>query len=102
MPRGSRRSAPRASRLTIDALRAIHACSDLIDYWDVGHRSGAVVVRVRSRARVASEHVASDLEQAVTERIRSLGHDVREVASATRLDPGHDHLSRVFVELVIC
>jgi len=85
----------------IDILHAVDACSDLIDYWDVGPRADDVVLRVRSRVRDATDRATAELEQAIVARIRSCGHDVRDVTSGARLNGGPDHAWHVFVELVI-
>lgn len=92
---------PRASRLMIDIFQAIHACSDLIDYWDVGHRADGVVVHLRSRTRYSSDHAAAEVSETIAERIRSHGHRVREVSAVSRLDGGAGRAWHVVVELVI-
>lgn len=85
----------------IDILHAVHACSDLIDYWDVGRRADGVVLRARSRIRYAAEQVATELAVTVGERIEPLGHQVVQVSTAARADGAPSAERHSFLELLI-
>jgi len=85
----------------IDVLRTVDACSDLVDYWDVGRRADTVVLRVRSRSTYPTDEVSSHLEHIVSQQLDSHGCEVRETTSIARLDSGSDRTWRLLVEVVI-
>ena len=68
----------------IDLLHAIHACGELIDYWDVGRRQDGIVVHLRSRERWASKSAALEAAGLIAERARSAGCDVIRVEPTAR------------------
>lgn len=101
MPENSRRATPRASRLIIDVFDAISACGDLIHYWDVAKRAdGAVLLRVTSAHRYASEAAAADAARLIAERVQPPGYEIQGVTAVARND-GPDAAWQAFVEVVI-
>lgn len=68
----------------IDLFHAIHACGDLIHYWDVALSGDGVVVRARSRLHYSSQHAAVEVATEIVARIRPEGRDLREVSAVAR------------------
>jgi hypothetical protein len=68
----------------IDLFHAIHACRDLIHYWDVARTGEGVVVRARSRQPYDSKQAAEEVASEIAARIRPEGHDLRDVSAAAK------------------
>jgi hypothetical protein len=68
----------------IDVFHAIHACGDLISYWDVAARGDGVLLHARSRVAYPSEKAASEAAVVIAARIQPHGYDVQEVTTQTR------------------
>jgi hypothetical protein len=63
----------------IDVFHAIHACADLVHYWDVARRGDGVVLHATSRGVFSTRQEAERVAGEIAARVQPEGYDVQGV-----------------------
>jgi len=82
----------------IDVFHAIHACADLVHYWDVARRGEGVVLHVTSRRAFPTPAAAEEAAGEIAVRVQPVGYDVQGVTTQAR-ESDRDAGWRAFVEV---
>lgn len=86
----------------LELFHAISQLGDHIDYWDLARQpGGGVLLRAKSRVTYASEHAATEIARGLAARIEALGHDVRDVRTATRAGAESEPGWHAFIEILV-
>ena len=84
----------------IDVFHAIHACADLVHYWDVARRGDGVVLHAPSRGVFSTQQQAERVAGEIAARVQPEGYLAQEVDLRAREgDAGGEW--RAFVEVVL-
>jgi hypothetical protein len=70
----------------IDVFHAIHACADLVHYWDVARRGEGVILHATSSASFSTRKEAEEVAGEIAARVQPDGYDVDEVDVRAKID----------------
>jgi hypothetical protein len=85
----------------IELFAVIHACGDVVDYWDVSRRPEGVVVHAKSRVRWPTRQAAVDAADAIAERLVPPGSTIVEKSASARANGRSEDGWHGVVEIVI-